>query len=263
MADMNKQTWQNKHPLQHIFFDVDSTLSDIEGIDVLAEWHQVGKEVAAITEQCMSQSGMSPAAYQQRLQLVRPSLADINRLGALYINRLTDGAQAVISILQSFNKQIYIVSAGIKQALLPLAKHLAIPTNQVFAVDIMFDKQGDYQAFDEQSHLTQAHGKTAVIQSVCSAKQTALLIGDGLSDLEAEPALNRFVGFGGHHRRQAIEQASPFYITANHLFALLPLILTQAEVDKLNDQQHHCFEIGLSAIDNNQVHIKESGNVQN
>lgn len=263
MVELTEQIWVPKRPMHHVFFDVDSTLSAIEGIDVLAEWNQVGSKVAAITEQCMSKTGMNPEAYQQRLEMVKPTINQINRLSELYIKELTTGASEVIAILHKLDKQIYIVSAGIKQALLSLADYLSIPPNHIHAVDVFFDAEGHYHHFDHTSLLAQNDGKTRVIQQTCPSTKSAFLIGDGLSDLDAYSAVNRFVGFGGHCIRPNVQNASEYYISSPHLYALLPLLLTASEANRLNQDDYNQYALGLEAIFNKQVRIKESGNVQN
>jgi len=242
-----------KKPLIHIFFDVDSTLSGIEGIDVLAEWNQVGKEVSSITKECMSVTGMNPGAYRQRMQMVAPTLTQVKKLSKLYLDCLTPGAFELVSILQKFDKRIYIVSAGIRQALSPLAIHLGIPVQNIYAVDVFFDDNGYYRRFDKASPLTQNEGKRFVIEKLCPANESSLLIGDGLSNLDARSAVTRFVGFGGHQMRQTIKKASDFYISTSNLLALLPLVLTAAEVKKLNQEERTLYNQGLIAIHHNQI----------
>lgn len=263
MVELTQPIWIPKQPLIHIFFDVDSTLSSIEGIDILAKWNQVGSEVSAITDQCMSKTGMTPEAYEQRLNMVKPTIEQINQLSELYVNQLTAGALEVITILRRLNKNIYIVSAGIRQALLSLANHLSIPMKRIYAVDVFFDDKGHYHHFDKTSPLACKDGKTQVIKKACPITKTALLVGDGLSDLEASTVVKRFIGFGGHCVRKTIEKASDFYITAPHLYALLPLVLTTEELAGLTQNEYRHYWKGMTAIRNNQVNIKESGNVQN
>lgn len=261
MVDTAPQYWVPQQPMHHIFFDVDSTLTSIEGIDILAQWNQVGEEVAAITDLCMSKTGMNPKAYQQRLDMVKPTLIQIKQLSNLYIDKLTAGAIEVISVLQKLNKNVFIISAGLRQALLPLAKYLSIPPEHTYAVDIYFDNDGNYHHFDNSSPLAQKDGKTIVIQQVCTSENSAFLIGDGLSDLEARTAVERFVGFGGHRIRQTVLSNSDYYIYSSSLFSLLPLLLTAGEVERLDNNDYNHYTKGLADIHRNQVKIKESGNV--
>jgi phosphoserine phosphatase len=263
MDKLIQHAWIPPKPFQYVFFDVDSTLSAIEGIDVLANWNHVGEEVAAITEQCMSKTGMNPKAYQYRLDKVKPTLQQINELSELYIQQLTPGAKEVIAILHQLGKTPFIISAGLKQALIPLAHHLSIPLAHTFAVDIYFDEMGNYHHFDNTSLLAKKQGKSSIIEQACPTRDTVLLIGDGLSDLEAEGVVSRFVGFGGHCLRENVQKASEFYIKTPHLYALLPLLLTANEVEKLNQQASNLYMKGLTAIQTNQVIMKELGNVQN
>ena len=54
-----------------------------------------------------------------------------------------------------------------------------------------------------------------------------LMVGDGLSDLEAAVDVDLFVGFGGAVFRKLIAEESPIYIHTLTLAPLLPLTLSQ------------------------------------
>ena len=71
-----------------ICFDCDSTLSEIEGIDVLAERSGCGAEMAALTNAAMNGEVSLESVYAQRLNLIKPDHQAIDWLADLYIERI-------------------------------------------------------------------------------------------------------------------------------------------------------------------------------
>lgn len=249
-----------KVPIDTFFFDCDSTLSLIEGIDVLAAMNGVYEKVQQITERCMSQTGLNLNAYRKRLALVQPDNIQLETLAKEYIIHITPGAHESINVLQHLNKKIYIISAGIKSSILPLAHHLGISEDNVFAVDVYFNPNGTYKGFNEKSHLVKRLGKPMLIKAKLAPNERSLLIGDGMSDWEARDAVTRFVGFAGLNSKQWIHDHSNFYIKNNSLLSLIPLSLTDEEIKQLSPEDYSYYQLGLKEIYNGTVLIKEYGN---
>ena len=176
-----------------VFFDVDSTLVTIEGIDVLAAGNP---EIVRLTEMAMNGEIPLDEVYARRLEIIRPSLADVEALGRRYTESLVDGAEETIAALQSAGADVHLVTAGIAQAILPLAAKLNIAPRAVHAVPLRFDDAGNYVDFDRRSLLTRNGGKELVVHAVLArAKGRSAFIGDGVSDLETKPAVSLFIGF--------------------------------------------------------------------
>ena len=71
------------------FFDVDSTLVTIEGIDVLADGNP---EIARLTDAAMNGEIPLDQVYAKRLEMIRPSQDRVEQLGATYVASLVEGA---------------------------------------------------------------------------------------------------------------------------------------------------------------------------
>jgi phosphoserine phosphatase len=252
-----KHSWQLKKPIDTFFFDCDSTLSLIEGIDQLATWNGVFEKVHAITERCMAKTGLNLAAYRERLDLVQPTQNQVRALADLYQEHMAPGAQETIQALQSLDKKIYVISAGIKSAVTEFAKVLRIPENQVLAVDVYFDNSGKYLGFDEASPLVQPNGKSTEVTSVLKPEERSLFMGDGLSDWETRHHVTRFLGYAGLHPKEWLKNHSEFFISNSSFYSLLPLSLTEEESLKLNPQDRGYYEAGLIDLQNGVVHIQE------
>ncbi|HEX2835835.1 MAG TPA: HAD-IB family phosphatase [Thermoanaerobaculia bacterium] len=206
-----------------VFFDVDSTLVTIEGIDVLANGHP---EIVRLTEAAMNGEIALDEVYGRRLEIIRPTLADVEALGERYTQSLVDGVEETIATLQSLHVDVHLVTAGIAQAVAPLARKLGLAPRAVHAVPLQFDDQGRYVDFDRRSFLTKAGGKDLVVRSILSrSKGRSAFIGDGVSDLETKPAVSLFVGFGGVHTRARVKENAEVYVSEPTLKAILPYLV--------------------------------------
>ncbi len=193
---------------RYLFFDVDSTLVTIEGIDVLSGGNP---EIAKLTEAAMNGEVPLDEVYAQRLEIIRPARAAVEALAKKYLESLVDGAEEVIAELLQRGHVVHLVTAGIEQAILPLAQHLQI--RNVHAVRLFFDDDGNYKDFDRRSLLTRAGGKELVIRAVrARSKGGAAMVGDGASDLEAKGAADLFIGFGGVAERPLVRENADVFV---------------------------------------------------
>ena len=187
-----------------VFFDVDSTLVTIEGIDVLSGGNP---EVAALTGAAMNGTVPLSDVYGKRLEMIRPAQTAIEALAARYLESLVEGAAGAIAALQEGGALIHLVSAGIEAAILPLAARLNVPARAVHAVKLHFDAHGAYAGYDRRSFLTQPQGKELVVRDIRARTHgKAAFVGDGVSDLETRQAVDLFIGFGGVVVRSKVKE---------------------------------------------------------
>ncbi|HXG59367.1 MAG TPA: HAD-IB family phosphatase [Thermoanaerobaculia bacterium] len=193
-----------------VFFDVDSTVVTIEGIDALAG---ANPDVARLTEAAMNGRISLDEVYARRLEMIRPSRADVDALARRYLESLTPGAEETIARLREGGAQVHLVTAGIAQAITPLAERFAIPARAVHAVALRFSPAGDYEDFDRRSPLARGGGKELVVRDVrARSKGKAAFIGDGVSDLEAKAAVELFVGYGGVRVRAKVKENADLWV---------------------------------------------------
>lgn len=208
-----------------ICFDCDSTLSRVEGIDELARRNGLFEQVAALTDAAMNGELALEAVYANRLDLIKPDKAAIDWLAELYIAEMVEGVAETIKTLQANNKHIYIISGGLRQAILPLAELLGIPEEHVHAVDVLFAADGSYQDFARHSPLAVSGGKARVCRRLRMHHSSLVMIGDGKTDLEAKLAGAYMIGFGGVVRRPLVEEQADRYVADASLAAILPYVL--------------------------------------
>lgn len=205
-----------------ICFDCDSTLSKIEGIDELGRSVGLLDEMAALTNAAMNGELALEAVYRKRLDLIKPNKVQMDWLAELYISEIVEGVEEVFSTLLGQGKQVHIISGGIRQAILPLAAKLGLAPHHVHAVDVMFNADGSYQDFDQQSPLAKTGGKAVVCRQLHNDKGSMAMVGDGKTDLEAKQAGATVIGFGGVAQRDIVIEQADIYLNNSSLVSALP-----------------------------------------
>lgn len=204
-----------------VLFDCDSTLSAIEGIEELARDHRA--EVERLTTLAMKGELPLESVYGRRLDLIRPSRRDVDRIGRLYVDRMIPDALSVVRTLAGEGVRVFILSGGLLPAVRHLGRHLGVPDEQVGAVDLRFDPQGRYAGFEEHSPLARSGGKRIWIEQRTDLVRPTLLVGDGATDLEARPAVDRFAAFIGVARREPVVAGADFVLPGPGLADVLHL----------------------------------------
>jgi len=223
-------------PYGTVAFDCDSTLSAMEGIEELA---RDDVEVRELTRAAMEGRVPLEEVFGRRLALVRPTRADVERIGRLYVEKLVPGVGALVAALQALGKEVHVVSGGLLPAVRHVAETLAIPAARVHAVELTFDAQGAYADFERGSPLARAGGKIDVLRALTRAGVPLAFVGDGATDLEAAPVCARFVAYGGVVRREAVLSAARVKSLEPDFRSLVPLLLSPAEVATLAASPAH------------------------
>ena len=207
-----------------ICFDCDSTLSAIEGIDELARARgpETFAAVEAMTNDAMNGKIPVEAVFGRRLEIIQPTRAHVDAIGRRYIETIEPTARSTVAALVERGWTVVILSGGFRPVIAPLAAVLGI--ERVEAVDLFFDDAGNYRGYDTDYPTTRSGGKPEVIvrlKEEFHPSQT-VMIGDGASDLEARPVVDRFIGFGRYTIRPKVQAGADAFIFS--LADLLPLL---------------------------------------
>jgi len=208
-----------------VCFDFDSTLSAIEGIDALAERAGCGTEMAALTNAAMNGEVALEDVYAQRLNLIKPNKAAINWLADAYIKHKLLGVEAVFDELHQAGVAVHIISGGLKPAIVPLAERLNVVAENVHAVDLSWNDDGEYQSFDVQSPLARSGGKAEICAQLNPKQLKLAMIGDGKTDMEAKTVGAFCVGFGGVVIRPLVKEQADVFVASSDLRAVLEYLL--------------------------------------
>lgn len=226
-------------PFGTIFFDCDSTLSTIEGIDELTSRlpEAARARVCELTDAAMAGDLPLERVFGERLDATRPSAADLAEIAERYVATAVPGARETIAALHSLGKEVHIVSGGLRPAILPLAEQLGIAAERVHAVGVRLDGVGNYVDFERESPLARSGGKPEVVRAAAPDGRAAL-VGDGATDLEARSVLARFVCFAGVVERPAVAAAADEVVRELDLTRTLEHLLTADERLELENGPH-------------------------
>lgn len=199
-----------------VCFDVDSTVIQDEGIDVLAAYCGVGDQVAKLTASAMGGSIPFEFALSQRLNLIRPSRAMVNQCLAAHPPRLTPGIGELIRRLHGRGTHVYLVSGGFRQMIEPVAKLVGIASERIIANVLQFNIDGTYRTFDTTQPTAASGGKAKALAQLKTrfGYHPLIMVGDGATDLEARPPADAFIGFGGVVQRDLVAAGADWFVTA-------------------------------------------------
>ena len=207
-----------------LLFDCDSTLSAIEGIDELGRLRgpEVFKAVEEMTTKAMDGSTPMESIFAKRLDMIKPTLKELESIGQKYIQEVEPTALDTIKKLKANGWTVMIVSGGFTQAIRPLAQYLGI--ERVEAVELRFNADGSYAGYVESCPTAKSKGKNVValkLRDEFKAAQT-ILVGDGASDLEVKGDVDKMIGFGRYTPRPKVKAGADAFISSlDQLISLL------------------------------------------
>lgn len=199
-----------------LFLDCDSTLSAIEGIDELAALRgpTVEAEVVRLTHAAMNGEVPIQEVFARRLDLIQPTPNLCAEIGQLYITKAAPGVREALDLARTAGWTPIIISGGFTDLIRPFAAFLGI--EEIHAVPLDFDQQGTYQGFDPEAPTARNGGKPDIIQLLISKHHPThtAMVGDGVSDLETQPVVDIFIGFGGFTPRPAVQDGADAFINS-------------------------------------------------
>ena len=196
-----------------VILDVDSTLSGIEGIDWLAARRgaETQAAVVSLTEKAMQGTIPLESVYGERLRMVQPTATEIAELARVYIREMAPYAKEAIAEMSAKHVELFLVSGGLREAIVPLALEAGVKEENVRAVSVHFDATGNFNGFDEESALTRQNGKRKVVKQL-HLKGRTLAVGDGMTDCEIRPAVEGFAAYTGFVRRAPVIKQADYVI---------------------------------------------------
>lgn len=201
-------------PTKLLLLDCDSTLSAIEGVDELGRLRgpAIFKAVEDMTNAAMNGGTPMEDIFAQRLNMIKPTLAELQAIGEKYIATVEPTAVETLEKLRAAGWKIAIVSGGFTQAIMPLAKFLGVA--RVEAVVLKFNKDGTYAGFDETCPTSKSKGKNMIARRLRAdfKAQIVVMVGDGASDLEVKSDVDKVIGFGRYVVRPKVKAGADAFV---------------------------------------------------
>lgn len=189
---------------RHFVIDFDSTFTQVEALDVLGEIslsdHKEKderlKRLVDLTNSGMAGELSFRESLVQRLDLLNAKKQHLPEL----INRLSSLVSvSFIRNREFFNENhenIYIISNGFKEFIVPIVAEFGIKEENVFANTFKFDGEGNIVGFDFDNVLSSNNGKVEMLKHM-DLEGDVYVIGDGYTDYEIKAAglANKFYAF--------------------------------------------------------------------
>jgi phosphoserine phosphatase len=261
-------------PYDLVFFDCDSTLSTIEGIDELAKLKGKEGRVGLLTDKAMNGDLDLSEVYGKRLKAIRPTRGQLKQIEKRYIETEVEDARAVIDALKFMGKRVFIISGGLVDAVKGFGRRLGVAPEHIRAVELEYNQlSGEWwryhepQARHEQTYLeyvegplTISSGKPDIINELAGdAQGRRFMIGDGSSDLATRHVVDLFVGYGGVVARDKVQAESPIFMQALSLAPVLPLVGGRAGYERVRGTIHQdLYEKGIRIALDHSVRFQSS-----
>ncbi len=245
---------ESRWPAQDlIFFDCDSTLSTIEGIDELARLKGKEARVGLLTNKAMDGELDLADVYGKRLRAIKPTRAQLKAVEERYWQTAVEDAPEVIAALHALGKAVFIISGGLIDAVKGFGGRLGVDPARIRAVELEYNELSgrwwDYaepQAQQTQTYLdydegplTISSGKSAIISDMARDRTgRRMMVGDGSSDLATKDDVDLFVGYGGVIARDMVKAESDIFVSCPSLAPILPLAAGRRGWDMLRGTAH-------------------------
>ena len=189
---------------KHFVIDFDSTFTQVEALDVLGEIslanHPDRKknldEVEVLTNRGMNGEISFRESLVERIRLLKANKSDLPKLIENLSERVSSSFVRNREFFKDHHENIYIVSNGFKEFIVPIVEPYGVKPENVFANTFEFDEDGEIIGFDKNNVLSSSNGKVEQLKKL-KLKGDVYVIGDGYNDYEIKAAglANKFYAF--------------------------------------------------------------------
>jgi len=211
-----------------VLLDMDSTLIQQEVINLLADQHGVGNQVAAITESAMRGEMDFTGSLTERVKLLAG--ADLQIIESVKASiTLTPGARTLIRTLHKLGHKVGVVSGGFLDVIEPLLQELKIDFYRANKLEVVDGKLTGklLGSIIDRTAKADALRDFAAAEDVNLAQTIA--IGDGANDL----GMLEIAGLGiAFNAKPAVRAATNSSIKSPYLDSVLYLMgITRSEIE--------------------------------
>jgi D-3-phosphoglycerate dehydrogenase len=201
----------------YLVIDFDSTFTKVEALDALCEIvlngsdekEEVLRQIQEITDQGMEGKIDFRSSLSRRLDLLRAHRDDIQQLVTRLKNEISESFLRNQPALASGKENVFIVSNGFKDFIVPVIEHYGLMAENVFANEFTYDEEGFINGFDLNNPLSESGGKPRVISQL-KLEGEVYVIGDGYNDFEIRKAgfANKFYLFTENIERESVKPSA-------------------------------------------------------
>ena len=200
---------------KHFIIDFDSTFTRVEALDILCEIslknHPDGKkalqQIKEITDLGMEGKLSLRESLEKRIEILQAKKSHLPELVDRLSKEVSESFIRNKEFVQKYADQIYIVSNGFKDFIIPIVAQYGITAERVLANEFIYDADSNITGFDKDNLLSSNGGKPKQIEAL-NLKGEIYVLGDGYTDYEIKKAgiAHQFYAFTENIRRENVLQ---------------------------------------------------------
>lgn len=204
---MEKQSYN----LKYFVIDFDSTFITLEGLDELARISldnspEKIKEIERITREGMIGKIGFRQSLESRIKRLGADKKDIDTTVKILKKHITPSILRNKKFFKQNAKNIYIISGGFEELILPVVEAFGIPKDHILANKFIFNASGKVTGFDKSRRTSEAQGKAAAVKDL-GLNGEVIIVGDGFTDLEIK-RVNQFSVFSSQLSDESLSVSS-------------------------------------------------------
>ncbi|MBN7816685.1 phosphoglycerate dehydrogenase [Algoriphagus pacificus] len=184
--------------------DFDSTFTQVEALDILGEISLENdperdsklQAIKDITDKGMEGSLTFRESLEKRIEILQATQNQIDDLITALKRKVSKSFERNKEFLQDNAEDIFIISNGFKDFIIPIVGDYGIKKENVFANEFVYDSNGKIVDFNRENPLSSNNGKAETIKRI-NLEGDIYVIGDGYTDYEikASGLANKFYAF--------------------------------------------------------------------
>jgi D-3-phosphoglycerate dehydrogenase len=206
---MNPTTEKQKY----FIIDFDSTFTKVEAMDELCqialqnhpEKNQRLSQIQSLTDQAMDGNLSFRESLHQRIAILEANKSHLPELIEKLSEKVSESFKRNQNFFDTHKDTILIVSSGFKDFIVPIVTKFGIKTENIYANEFEFDKDGKITTFDASNVLSEDNGKVKLLRKL-NLQGDIYVIGDGYTDYEIKEAglANEFYAFTENIKREKV-----------------------------------------------------------
>lgn len=195
-----------------IIFDFDSTLVSCESLELILQEKLQDKSDTLSKIHEITQEGLKGVipfsdSIARRLAIAAPNKGEVERFGLQALEMITDGIPDLIQDLLSKGVDVWVVSGGLYESLLPVCQYLGIDKSRVLGVQLLWGDKGEFLGIDPEDAFSRS--KVEGVSKIASQWiRPRVIIGDAMSDyrLYEQKIVEHFILYTEHLECEEIKQ---------------------------------------------------------
>ena len=198
---------------KYYIIDFDSTFIKNEALELLAEISlkkdplrpEKITQIRSLTTLAMNGKIRFDKSLKQRIELINAHTDHIELLIKKLKNLVSVSIKNNRNFFRNYSENIFILSGGFKEYIIPIVSKYNIPEKNVFANTFITDKKGFITGFDVNNFLAGKKGKVNQIKAL-KLKGEIIVIGDGYTDYELKKSglIYKFYAFTENIERKQV-----------------------------------------------------------